>query len=45
MLLTLALILVILAIVGGIAWHPILFLILIVAALVAFGGLRSRSAP
>ena len=44
MLLTLALILVILAIVGGIAWHPILFLILIVAALVAFGGLRSRSA-
>jgi hypothetical protein len=45
MLLMLALILVILAIVGGIAWHPILFLILIVAALVAFGGLRSRSAP
>ena len=45
MLLALALILVILAIVGGIAWHPILFLILIVAALVAFGGLRSRSAP
>jgi hypothetical protein len=45
MLLTLALILAILAIVGGIAWHPILFVILILAALVAFGGLRSRSAP
>lgn len=44
MLLAFALLLVVLAIVGGITVHPILFALLILAALVAMGGLRGRSA-
>ncbi len=41
MLLTLAIILLIIAIVGGIAIHPLLFLIAILALLAFFGGRRS----
>lgn len=41
MLLALAVILLLLAIVGGIAIHPLLFLIAIVALLVFVGGRRS----
>jgi len=42
MLLTLAVILLIIAIVGGIAIHPLLFLIAVLALLAFFGG-RHRS--
>jgi len=41
MLLALAVILLILAIVGGIAVHPLLFLIVVLALLAFFGGRRS----
>jgi hypothetical protein len=41
MLLTLAVILLVLAIVGGIAVHPLLFLIAILALFAFFGGRRS----
>ncbi len=41
MLLTLAIILLIIAIVGGIAIHPLLFLIAILALMAFFGGRRS----
>jgi hypothetical protein len=41
MLLALVAVLLILAIVGGIAVHPLLFLLVILAALVLFGGRRS----
>jgi hypothetical protein len=42
MLFTLAVILLILAVVGGIAVHPLLFLIAILALLAFFGGRRGR---
>ena len=41
MLLTLAIILLILALVGGIAVHPLLFLVAILALIAFFGGRRS----
>lgn len=41
MLLALAAILLVLAIVGGIAVHPLLFLIVILALIALFGGRRS----
>jgi hypothetical protein len=41
MILTLAVILLVLAIVGGIAVHPLLFLIAVLALLMFFGGRRS----
>jgi hypothetical protein len=41
MLVALAVLLLVLAIVGGIAVHPLLFLIAILAFLVLFGGRRS----
>jgi hypothetical protein len=41
MLLTLAVILLVLAILGGIAVHPLLFLIAILALIAFFGGRRS----
>lgn len=40
MLLTLAVILLVIAIVGGIAVHPLLFLLAVIALLVFFGGHR-----
>ncbi len=40
MLLTLAVILLILAVIGGVAVHPLLFLIAILAVLAFFGGRR-----
>jgi hypothetical protein len=43
MLFTLAVILLILAVVGGIAVHPLLFLIAILALLAFFGGRRGRA--
>jgi hypothetical protein len=44
MLLTLAVILLVLAIVGGIAVHPLLFLIAVLALLAFFGGRRTGPA-
>jgi hypothetical protein len=41
MLLALAVLLVVLAVVGGIAVHPLLFLIAVLAVLAFFGGHRS----
>ena len=41
MILALAVLLLVLAIVGGIAIHPLLFLLVILAAVVLFGGRRS----
>ena len=41
MLLTLAIILLVLALVGGIAVHPLLFLVAILALIAFFGGRRS----
>lgn len=41
MLLTLALLLLVLAVVGGIAVHPLLFLIAVLALLAFFGGRRT----
>lgn len=45
MLLTLAVILLVLAIVGGIAVHPLLFLIAVLALLAFFGGRGGRTVP
>jgi hypothetical protein len=44
MLLTLVVILLVIAIVGGIAVHPLLFLIAVLALLAFFGG-RGRTVP
>jgi hypothetical protein len=46
MLLTLAVILLVLAVVGGVAVHPLLFLLAVLALLVLFGnGRASRTIP
>jgi hypothetical protein len=41
MLLTIAVILLVLAVVGGVAVHPLLFLLAVLAVLAFFGGRRS----
>lgn len=45
MLLALAVILLVLAVTGGVVVHPLLFLIAVLALIALFGGWRGRRAP